>query len=438
MDSDSSDTFQNCNEASGNAGASTTSQPEPRPIQRVHQDGLAVNHQHARRAFVPEMNHEPPVSAPIRGAVNTALMQLSIGSVPSPAGSQGTAALESPGPPRPMTTGKREMNVNRAITRPEATMAAAAIFFALSLPLMTMANAHTAPFQYAAVARAMNGIAMMPAALLFGKGKRIPWQRLARKPRAPMLLPILGTQALALPAITIAAQYVTPTVIACILATYPIALVFLGWVATKGTPHPRPLNAKTIVAAAVGIGGAMLAITGQAAPPHATDTGILQSTLGLGCALAASLMIGMNAFSARFGIQNTMKYQGNPDDRSSTAIATAAIGATGLASALPIAVTGLLTEAPPTAPELGLAALNGITISAAYCLWISSTLRTRSLGAQVITYGEPLGALAILAAAGLAPETNWLTLGAGMTIVIAAGLTATIPNLRMPARRANR
>lgn len=314
------------------------------------------------------------------------------------------------------------------LTKPELAMTASAILFAMSLPLMTLAGTHLSPLYYSATARAVNGALMIPAGLAIGRGLNVPWRQIARRPRAPLLLPVLGTQALALPAVTVATRYIAPTTIACILATYPIALVFLGWVATRGTPHPRQIHRRTLLAAAAGIGGAVLAITGQPAPAHTPENvGWLFSATGFACALAASIMIGMNAFSARFAIQNVLAYSDDVDDRAASAVGVVTIGVTGLSSAMPIAVVAVMTETRPAAPELGLAALNGITLTVAYGLWVTSTLRSRSLGVQIINYGEPVGALAILAATGLATDANWTTLIAGTVIVIGAGVVATIP-----------
>lgn len=157
------------------------------------------------------------------------------------------------------------MNGRRAagLFGPELTMTAAALCFAMSIPLMAAAHSHLAPFHYAAVTRAINAALTIPAALIIGRGTQIPWKRMTRRPQAPLLLPVLGMQALALPAVTVATRYIAPTAIACILATYPIALVFLGWAATRGTPHPRQINRRVILAGTAGIGGAVLAITGD-------------------------------------------------------------------------------------------------------------------------------------------------------------------------------
>lgn len=57
---------------------------------------------------------------------------------------------------------------------PTATMAAAALFFALTLPIEAYAQAHHHPLHYAAVIRIINGAAHLAFAFVLGRSHSIP------------------------------------------------------------------------------------------------------------------------------------------------------------------------------------------------------------------------------------------------------------------------
>ncbi len=60
-------------------------------------------------------------------------------------------------------------------------------------------------------------------------------------------------------------------------------------------------------------------------------------------------------------------------------------------------------------------------------------LRTTSLAPQIACYGEPIGALILLAIAELGAGTNWVTISVGLAIVVGAGLFATVTRATRPA-----
>ncbi len=148
---------------------------------------------------------------------------------------------------------------------PTATMAAAALFFALTLPIAAYAQAHHHPLHYAAVIRIINGSAHLAFAFFLGRSHTIPWRGICLRPRAFHLLPIMTVRAFDIVAISLAARLIPYTVIAPILATYPIALILFAWLATRTSSQPRPLTRRTVLAALLGIGGALVAVVGQ--PP---------------------------------------------------------------------------------------------------------------------------------------------------------------------------
>lgn len=111
----------------------------------------------------------------------------------------------------------------RVITHPAATMLAVAICFAFSIPLMAWSNAHAIPIHWSISARLVNGLLLIAAAPVVGYRTTIRWQHIVRNPQGLWLTPIFGAQALALPIVAFATSFVTPTVVACILATYRLA-----------------------------------------------------------------------------------------------------------------------------------------------------------------------------------------------------------------------
>lgn len=240
-------------------------------------------------------------------------------------------------------------------------------------------------------------------------------------------------------AVSLAARLIPYTVIAPILATYPIALILFGWLATRTSAQPRPLTRRTVMAALLGIGGALVAVVGQPLPDHVGPTSILQTAAGVATAVLASTLIGANSFTARFGIENALRDtdgRGVPNQTATLAIASYAVGIAGILSAAPMALAAQYAEPAPDWRWLAFPAVNAATITMATMLWVTSTMRTTSLAPQIVCYDEPIGALILLAITGLGAGTNWATISVGLAIVIAAGLLATVARPTRPARSA--
>ena len=319
-------------------------------------------------------------------------------------------------------------------------MAGAALFFALTLPIAAYAQAHHHPLHYAAVIRIINGSAHLAFALVLGRSHSIPWRSICLRPRAFHVLPIMTVRAFDIVAISLAARLIPYTVIAPILATYPIALILFAWLATRNSAQPRPLTRRTVLAAFLGIGGALIAVAGQPPPPDQVGpTSFLHTAAGVAVAVLASALIGANSFTARFGIENALRDtdgRGVPDQTATLAIASYAVGVAGILSAAPMALAAQYTEPAPAWRWLAFPAVNAATITMATILWVTSTMRTTSLAPQIACYGEPIGALILLAITGLGAGTNWLTISIGLAIVVGAGLLATVTRPTRPAKSA--
>lgn len=323
---------------------------------------------------------------------------------------------------------------------PIGLMIAAALCFAMSLPIAAAYQAQLHPLYWATIVRIVNGVLMAAAALCMGRGANIPWATIIAKPRGVRYLPILTIRCFDMAAVIFAARLVPYTVIASVLATYPIALIFSGWAATKGTDQPRPLTKRVMIAALIGIVGALIAVVGQ---PSTAANGAFGSALntlmGFSLTVLASFLIGTSSFAPRVGIENALRDtqgRGEDDVKATSAITTMTIGATSFISAPFIMLPAAFIEPAPSLLWCTGAVLNGITLAAAATLWAASTVSSRTLAPQILCYGEPIGALILLAATGLAAGTNWPAIITGLAIVIAAGLIATLPKLPLINRAA--